>query len=306
MSGIADAARRWRARAEVAADNYQEKAKTQPLLALPLTFVARYAARQGPLLASAIAFRLFLWLMPLALLGAGVLALVSNSDGENIETASKSAGITGAASQQVVTALQDAHKSWWIAVLTGAVLLLWTTRTLMRSLTILNAHLWGAPVPKPRQKDVLLRAAAVAGCCIALISFTAFVSRLYGAFVGAITIAVIIQSIANGGVWFFVLRRLPDRRHSWIDLLPGCAMFGIGLALMNVVSRVYLPRRFDHSSELYGSLGIAAVILAWLLLIGQLVVCSSLANAVWSDYRAGEPPEAYAGRPAELPGSTFL
>ena len=65
---------RWRARAADAGNRYQERAQTQPLLGLPLAFLAQYAARQGVLLASAAAFRLFLWLLPLALLVAGVLA----------------------------------------------------------------------------------------------------------------------------------------------------------------------------------------------------------------------------------------
>jgi uncharacterized BrkB/YihY/UPF0761 family membrane protein len=32
-------------------------------------------------------------------------------------------------------------------------------------------------------------------------------------------------------------------------------------------------------------LGVAAVILAWLLVIGQLIVCTALLNAVWGEYR---------------------
>src|SRR5215472_5647916 len=63
-----------RERADQAADRYQRLARSRPLLGLPLAFAARYTGRQGILLASAVAFRLFLWLVPLALVLAGILA----------------------------------------------------------------------------------------------------------------------------------------------------------------------------------------------------------------------------------------
>jgi membrane protein len=62
------------------------RAQRQPLLGLSLTFVARYTARQGMLLSSASAFRLFLWLLPLALLTAGILAGLSRAQSGTVET----------------------------------------------------------------------------------------------------------------------------------------------------------------------------------------------------------------------------
>src|SRR4051812_21605253 len=97
---------RWRARAEHTADRYRELAQRQPVFGLPLVFVATYHARQGVLLASAAAFRLFLWLMPFALLVAGILAGLSREASGTPQSAAKAAGITGAASQEVVTALR--------------------------------------------------------------------------------------------------------------------------------------------------------------------------------------------------------
>ena len=66
---------------------------------------------------------------------------------------------------------------------------------------------------------------------------------------------------------------------------------------MHVASRVYLPAKLAHSSQMYGTLGIAGTILAWLLIIGQVVVCGAFTNSVWAEYRArrrGAPPEPVA------------
>jgi uncharacterized BrkB/YihY/UPF0761 family membrane protein len=276
---------KWRARAEDAANSYQEHAQRQPLLGLPLSFVARYTARQGVLLASAAAFRLFLWLLPLALLAAGILAGAAADHEASLESAGKVAGVTGAASHYVVTALHDAHRSWWAAVLLGTLLFLWATRKLVGNLTVVNAHLWGVPLPSGRQRDALVTSVIVAGGWVIVVMATGFLWRLHDIhFVGAF-IAIAAQTLILAASWLFISLRLPARSHAKVDLAPGCLVFGLGLALLNAVSRTYLAGSFEHSSNLYGPLGIAAVILGWLLIVGHFIVSSALINVVWSEYR---------------------
>jgi membrane protein len=277
---------RLRARAERTGDRYQRLAQTRPLLGLPLAFVARYTARQGMLLASAVAFRMFLWLMPLALLTAGILSAFAAGDSSNITSAARSAGITGAASQEVVTSLQSGHRSWWTAVLIGAVLFLWTTRTLIRNLILVNAHAWQATVPKSQQRDVFRTTLLFAVGWIAMLALAGLIARIDHLLPGGFVLAVGLQGAAVAGVWLGICLRLPDRRETWVDLIPGCLLLGFGLAILHLVSRVYLPRRIQHSSQLYGSLGVAAVILAWLLIIGQVIVSAAFVNSVWAEYRA--------------------
>jgi uncharacterized BrkB/YihY/UPF0761 family membrane protein len=279
---------RWRARAEQAAGHYQQRAQRQPLLGLPLMFVARYTARQGILLASAAAFRLFLWLLPLALLAAGILGGLSGSGSisHDIDSVSKGSGLTGAASAQVVSALQSSHRSWVIAVITGGVLFLWATRTLMRNLTIVNAHAWAAPVPKASQKHVLINTLIFAGMWLLLFVFVAGLHTISNQVPAGFVIAIVVQGVATSGLWLLLSIRLPDRRDTWLDLVPGAFLFGFGLAVLNFIGRVYLPARIAHSSNIYGPLGIASVMLVWLLLIGQLMVSAALSNAVWHDFRA--------------------
>jgi uncharacterized BrkB/YihY/UPF0761 family membrane protein len=285
---------RWRARAERAADRYQQRAQRQPLLGLPLAFLARYTARQGVLMASALAFRMFLWLLPFALLVAGILAGLARDHGRTIASASRQAGITGAASQQVITALHDGERSWWIAVLVGALLFLWTSRTLIRSLTLVSAHAWQAPPRKPSQKHVLLTTLVFAGAWIVLFAIAALTARIDRVFPGAVLLAIIAEALAATAIWLLISLRLPDTRSDWTDLLPGCLLVGAGLAILHALSRLYLPAKLAHSSSMYGTLGIAGTILAWLLIIGQVIVCGALVNSVWAEYRArrrGASPE---------------
>jgi uncharacterized BrkB/YihY/UPF0761 family membrane protein len=48
---------------------------------------------------------------------------------------------------------------------------------------------------------------------------------------------------------------------------------------------------------LYGSLGLAVAMLAWLLIIGQLIVACAVVNSVWTEYRYRNSPEPEAQTP---------
>jgi membrane protein len=218
---------------------------------------------------------------------AGILAGLSKGNATNVESATKTAGITGAASQQVLTALQDGHRSWWVAVLIGAGAFLWTTRTLMRNLTVVSAHAWQVPTPRPRQKDVLATTMVFAGGWLVMFAIAAAITRLDRLIPGGgVIIAVIVEGAALAAVWLVVSMRLPNKSDAWLDLVPGCLLLGFAIAVLHAVSRVYLPRKIQHSSSLYGSLGVAGTILFWLLIIGQIVVSAALVNSVWTEYRA--------------------
>lgn len=256
------------------------------MFGLPLVFFARYTSRQGVLLASALAFRLFLWLLPLALLIAGILAGVSGEYTGDLTSASKSAGVTGATTHQIIATIQGGQKSWWVAVVVGAFSWMWATRTLIRSLTVLNAHVWAAPVPKPKQKAVLATSLAFAGLWILAFAFAAGLHKFDELVPGGTLIAFVIEAATFAATWLTICLRLPDSRSTWTDLLPGCVLFGVGFAALHVLSRVYLPRRISQASELYGALGTAASVLAWLLIISQVVVSAGLVNAIWFEHRS--------------------
>ena len=268
-----------------AVSRYNEAAQTRPLLGLPLTFLSRYLARQGVLLASATAFRLFLWLLPLALLSAGVLAGISGGDEAAARSATKTAGITGAARREVVTAISTGHRSWVQAVLIGAVLFVWATRTLVRNLTMVNAYLWEVRIPKRRFAAASKATLAFAGVFVVLVAGASALAHLRSAVPGAPLFVSIIEAAVVSAAWLVLSMLLPDSRTRWTDLLPGSVLVGTGLTVMNLVAQFYLPLRLEHASKLYGALGTAGVMLAWLLIVGQILVTSALMNAVWTDYR---------------------
>jgi uncharacterized BrkB/YihY/UPF0761 family membrane protein len=273
------------ARAHALEHSYEELAVGRPFLGIPLVVYRTYLTRQGVLMASALAFRLFLWLMPIALLGAGILAGVSSSHSAGLQRAAKDTGAAGIARQQVLRSLQEGNRSWWIAVVVGAAGFVWATRSLVKALAYVNAHSWQtnarAYVGKRRYLSLGL---FVVGCPL-LILLEVLLTRLDDVFVGAVVIATLAQAVVLSVAWFGVLTTLPDARRDLVDLLPGSIVVGASLAVLHAISRVYLPRKIEKSSALYGSFGVAGVILAWLLVLGEVIVSGSLINAAYSDHR---------------------
>jgi hypothetical protein len=180
-------------------------AETNPIYGLPLAFLARYTARQGVLLASAAAFRMFMWTVPLALVVAGILAGIAKWSSADLSDVVKSAGITAAASQEVVKTLSEGQQSWWVATLIGLVVFLWATRTLTRNLIMVHAHIWAAPA-KMRQKDILIISLIFAGSWFAVFAAAALIIRI-DVVPGGPLIAITCQTAGIGALWLFLIRK---------------------------------------------------------------------------------------------------
>lgn len=277
---------RVRLRAEKAADRYQGLARRHPLLGVPVVWSARHVAEQGVLLASALAFRLFAWLVPLSLLLAGVLAGFSIDDSEDIGSAARTAGITGAASHEVVTTLKDGNRSWWLAVLVGGVLFLWATRALVTTLTSIHMVLWHQPRPVRKHRAVIVNALVLDATWLVLLVAALGIRKADHLLPAGAVLTTLLEALVVAVAWLLISMRLPHGPYRWTSLVPGSVLVGVGLTVLHVISRSYIPRRLESSSELYGSLGLAVVILFWLLVIAELIVGSALLNVVLVEHHA--------------------
>jgi uncharacterized BrkB/YihY/UPF0761 family membrane protein len=80
---------------------------------------------------------------------------------------------------------------------------------------------------------------------------------------------------------------LPHGDAPWTALIPGALLVGVGMGALNLVSVYWLSHRIQSASQLYGSLGVAAAILAWLYLVGRFIVASAMLNAsIWEQRQA--------------------
>ena len=77
-----------------------------------------------------------------------------------------------------------------------------------------------------------------------------------------------------------MLDKLPNRARSWRDLLPEAIVVAVGMQVLHLVVVLYLAPKLGRSSELYGALGAATVILLWLYLVARLIVSGAFLNAI--------------------------
>ena len=100
-----------------------------------------------------------------------------------------------------------------------------------------------------------------------------------------LTVSLVLLYVA-AVVW--LMGKLPHRASSWQDLLPGAVLVAVGVQLMHIVVVLYIAPRLGRSSELYGALGAATVILLWLYLIARLIVAGAFLNAAVWEQKEGE------------------
>ena len=114
----------------------------------------------GSLLGSAVAFRLFLFFVPMLLALVGLAGFVSNIG----EADPEDAGITGNLAQHINTALTQPNSTRWIATILGLFGMLSAGRTLSKVLNAASCMAWAMPV---RAKASVERSARPSGSSLA-------------------------------------------------------------------------------------------------------------------------------------------
>lgn len=233
--------------------------------------------RAGGLLAGGIAFRAFVWLLPMALLTTGLLGLVRDFSVENPETVAREVGLAGVIANAVGSASSQSSSATALLIAIGVVLTVYTGMGFVRALRVAYVLAWGLPLgrrPGLLNDGVLFSLAilgqlAASGAGAWLRSTTAL-----GGVVAAISVPLI-----GAAIWWWIAWRLPHADAPLRALLPGTLLIYAGLELMHVLTAYYFAGRLGTAPRLYGSLGIAATILAWLYVVARLIVAGGFLNA---------------------------
>jgi len=240
----------------------------------------------GEIMAGAIAFRSFVYMVPLVLVLVIVLGIAADSTEGGAATISKDAGITGLAAQSVT---QSAHLSGGgrlIALFLGLFALYSTSIALARALRIAHALAWGKVVAP--MKRTWRAALVVTGSTLAAVGLMAIVTKVDVSSHAAALIIAVTAVLAYIAGWLGISMLLPHSDAPWTALVPGSILVGVGVLVLHVVTVFYISRRISHSSALYGTLGGAIAILAWAYLLGRLIVSSAVLNASLYREREGQ------------------
>jgi uncharacterized BrkB/YihY/UPF0761 family membrane protein len=229
----------------------------------------------GEIMAGAIAFRAFLYLLPLVVVYVIVLGFVA--DVSSTEQVTKVMGIGGIAADSVTESVRVSSGSRFIALGIALFALYFTAIALARALRIAHALAWEDTIAP--MKRTWRAALIVVGASIGLSAALAIVSRLHERSAVAAVAGWCLVLVVYVAMWLGLSLLLPHRDAPWTALVPGALFVGIGLQALHVVTVVYLSRKLSSASKLYGPMGSAVAILLWAYLLGRLTVASAVLNA---------------------------
>ncbi|TWP49453.1 hypothetical protein FKR81_23140 [Lentzea tibetensis] len=249
-------------------------------VAVGVAVVRRDVEAGGTLLAGALAFRLFIWLLPCGLLLAAVLGFTATT-GHSADELSQTAGMSPLTVNIIGQVGAQAERGRYITAALGLGLMAWAGLALGRVLDRIHDRVWRSRSDRGI-KPALARAARYNLVLLAIIvvnitgPVVVAATGLPAALIGLPVLAtyVVLAAIMLSVEW-------PPR---WRQARPGGLLVALGAEGLHLVAVLYLPGRLARASQLYGTLGVAAAILVWLALIARLVVIGQVLNAVLTDH----------------------
>ena len=230
----------------------------------------------GAVAGSAIAFRLFLFFVPLLLFVVGAMGFLSRFT--NAHDFENSVGIHGTLAAQIETAFAQPDATRWLAMGLGLFGMATTGRSLSKALIAASASAWQVPIPR---RAPLRTVGAIAGLVCAIGLLTLLVNWLrqdLGLGVAGVSLLPILAVYALA--WLWVSSQLPRGTSDPGALLPGSAIVALTITAMQAISQFYLPTKLDRASELYGAIGTTVVTLGWFFFLGRSIAYSMEINAV--------------------------
>lgn len=254
----------------------------------------------GPLITGAVAFRMFLWLLPATLVAVVGFGLLATSSGSSPESVAKKAGISGFAAQSISSATQTSTKGRWLLVGIGLIALISATRSLVKALWRTHELAWR--IRDRRSPKTIPAVSGGLGLAVAIFVLAAGVSALRAASGSLAAGAIVAVLPCWFGLWLIISRMLPHGDAPLRALIPGAVLVAICTELLRALTIYYIAGKVNSSSALYGGLGAAAAMLGWFFLLGRVVVVSAVLNAtLWDRHMRGKANTWHRRRPGATP-----
>jgi uncharacterized BrkB/YihY/UPF0761 family membrane protein len=253
-----------------------ERYHNRPLVDVALRLYQRDREAAGTIVGSAVAMRLFLFFVPLALFIVGVLGFLSRW----IEPAdvNDAAGLTGTIAAQINDAMSAPATTRWIATLAGLFGMAWAGRVLSKVLVSASCLAWQIPITTKASLRVIGAVTGLIAGIAVVASVTNHIRRDHG--LGAASLSFLAVFALYGIAWMALSLVLPKATRDPGALLPGAVVIGLVLAAMQAVSQLYLPGALGRASELYGTLATTIVTLGWFFILGRAIVFALVLDAV--------------------------
>jgi uncharacterized BrkB/YihY/UPF0761 family membrane protein len=232
----------------------------------------------GSLLAGALAFRLFLWMLPTALVLVAGLGFAAAAGGSAAVDAAHAAGLRSLTASSINQAAAEAERGRWVLLIVGLWLLYLASVALAKALVAATALAWGSAGRRVRRKPIA--AVILLGYSVIILVVAALAGYVRHRNTGLGVVVIVLLVVVWAGLWWLASWLLPHGDAPPIYLLPGAVLVGVGVQVLYAIEVIYLNRRITTASALYGSLGAAATLLLATYLVSRLLMGSAVVNAV--------------------------
>jgi uncharacterized BrkB/YihY/UPF0761 family membrane protein len=241
------------------------------------------------ILAASLAFRLFALLIPFAYVVVAGLGFAADSATAD---ATPRAGdhLSDLVVTSVAAAATSSQRARWLALIFGGLATLLAAAAVLEVLRWVHLLAWRMPPSRSRAGPWpvlgLVAGVAVMGAASALAEQARADAKGLATEVTVVLLTAGAQAAVTALLWLALSAAMPrPARVSWTALVPGALLFGAGFQGFSVAVSVYFAPRAARASTLYGSLGVALVVLVSLFLFARLAVAAAELNATLVERR---------------------
>jgi uncharacterized BrkB/YihY/UPF0761 family membrane protein len=235
------------------------------------------------ILAGSLAFRLFALLIPYSYLIVAGLGFAGQAP-----AAAARPGVGDRLGQLVISsvaaAARSSHRARWVALIFGGVATLLAAAAVLEVLRWVHLLAWRMGPVRARTNPWL-----VLGLVAGLVVMTAAAAAAEWARAAVeglaseltVTLATAAaQVVVTAALWLGLSLALPrPAAVPWTALVPGACLFAAGFQGFTLAVSLYFAPRAARASTVYGSLGVALVLLVSLFLFARLAVAAAELNA---------------------------
>jgi membrane protein len=231
----------------------------------------RYVELNGRTTAAAITLYGFLALFALCALAVAIVGVVASGDEHVADDIVHWLGVHGDAAKMVTDAIDHAQHSAKVASVVGLVGLVWVGSSFAVTVATAYDAAWGVPSRDTRARLVGL--GWLAGGAL-LVAASGFITAGLAALPVLVAPLVLVASLGvDVLLWLWTSWILPNHASPPVRrLLPGALVGAIGLELLKIAGGFVVPLLVARSSAAYGTIGTVFALVAWLWLLGRLVV----------------------------------
>lgn len=241
----------------------------------------------GGIMAGALAFRVFFFLVPYVLFIFTLLGTASTVSETSASDMARKAGISGVLAKGVINTNTLSTGQKWVLLIVSGYATFMAARSVVKTIVDESCLVWQIPRVKMRRfrPTVLF---------IVFITVVSWLTSELGTLRASMPAPGILLTVAwmllplIAGWW--LMAKLPHGNAPNWALLPGAVIFAVGLQVMHLFTVFYIARYASSKSETYGVVGVALAALLWCYVAGRLVIGTAVFNAaLWRRYEAKHP-----------------